>query len=154
MTLINLPLAILAILFFGFFSPIYAWGMLRWFHSSSDRTIIKWDNDKKRYKLQSPPYRFSWSIASTIGIASVVTMSHVFGLVSLQDVWNLAIVFLAALPGMIYVDQKLKKNLIDKIANLKKQIGHLYTILRAYEAHFDDLQKRVQEVDKKEELRN
>lgn len=154
MILIDWPLGLLALSFLVFFSPIYAWGMLKWFSSVEDRPLVK-DG-----RLQKPPYRFSWAIASVIGIASVVSMTYVFvwqlrGIQEpIQAVWDLAIVFLAALPAMVVVDQKLKKNLIDKIGRLTKQIGQLYTILRAYEAHFDDLEKRVQEVDKKEELRN
>jgi len=156
MILIDCELGLLALSFLIFFSPIYAWGMLKWFNSHEDRPLVK-DG-----KLQKPPYRFSWSIASVIGIASVVSMTYVFvwqlrGIPTpLQPVLDLAIVFLSALPAMIAVDQKLKKNLIDRFNALKREIDNLYIILKAYEAHFDRLKSkaekmaRIKEVDKGE----
>lgn len=149
MNLIDWRLFILSLLFLLFFSPIYAWGMLKWFYSTSDKSILKWNRDKKRFTIQKPPYRFSWSIASVIGIASVVSMSYVAGLLSLQDVFNLAVVFLAALPGMIFVDMQLKKNLTNKIQELKNQIKVLTTLLDMYEKATGKLKgDEIEEVEK------
>lgn len=159
MILIDWELGLLALSFLIFFSPIYAWGMLKWFNSHEDRPLVK-DG-----KLQKPPYRFSWSIASVIGIASVVSMTYVFvwqlrGISTpLQAVWDLAIVFLAALPGMIWVDNKLKKNLIDKLYRLGRQIGNLHAqirslqvLLNTYEARLDQIKEGDRQ--EQEDIRN
>lgn len=80
------------ILLFFVLSWFYGWGLVQFFG-----------------------HNFRWSLAAVVGIASVISLTYVLvwqvrglGSDTLQPVWDLALVFLAALPGMTWVDYKLK----------------------------------------------
>ena len=102
------PLALTG-LFFFLLSWLYAFGLLHFFR-----------------------YNFRWSLAATVGIASVVSVTYVMvwqvrGASELQAVWDLAIVFLCALPGMIYVDYQLmedEEKKTDRKVSMVERILH------------------------------
>lgn len=137
MIVFDWPLMVLAGLFLLFFGPVYAWGMVRWFGGNSDRSILSFQNGT--LTINKPPYRFNWSIAATVGIAFIVSVSYVFSLVSLQGVFNLAIVFLSALPAMIYVDIRLKKTTV--VDDLIKQQNVTAEQIRSMQVLFETYQK-------------
>lgn len=98
MIFVDLPLTATAMFFFVL-SFAYAWGMLN-----------------VRIFRQDMRDTFAWDLAATVGIASVVSCTTVFVWIPrgqivdiLQVPYDLAIVFLAALPGMTYHRYKLNE---------------------------------------------
>ena len=101
-------------LFFFLLSWLYAFGLLHFFR-----------------------YNFRWSLASVVGIASVISVTYVTvwqmrGAGELQAVWDLAIIFLCALPGMTCVDYQLMEDeekktsrKIERAINMVERILHI-----------------------------
>lgn len=121
MIVLDLPLILLSIFFF-LISWAYGWGLVHFF------------GDK-----------FRWSLAAVTGIASVISCTYVFvwqvrGIEPLQAVFDLAIVFLAALPGMTYVDYKLKEK-DNKIFGAGIEYGK-----QAYLEEFQELRIHTREI--------
>ena len=93
----DLPLVVTAIFFF-LISWLYGWGLLQWHRDD-----------------------FAWDLAATIGIASIISCTYAFVWIArlslgyepiptlLQIPYDLAIVFLVALPGMTWVRLELEK---------------------------------------------
>lgn len=123
---IDLPLATTAIFFFVI-SFLYGWGLLQWHRDD-----------------------FAWDLAATIGIASIVSCSYSFVWIArlslgyepiptlLQIPYDLAIVFLAALPGMTWVrveleryKQQYKQEKDNEIRRLRRVVAYQNEKLRS-----------------------
>jgi hypothetical protein len=133
---LDLPLVATAGFFFAI-SWLYGWGLLHFFR-----------------------HNFRWSLAATVGIASVVSCTGIFvwqvrglGVDTLQPVWDLAIVFLAALPGMIWTDLVMaddRERGKRQLARLEKQVREQDEMIAAVERiiakHEAKAQQRIDEL--------
>ena len=146
MAWLDLPLAITAIFFF-LISWLYGWGLLRWHR-----------ND------------FAWDLAATIGIASIVSCTYSFVWTSrlslgyepipilLQIPYDLAIIFLVALPGMTWVRVELRKDERTKeqqIEELKRRVLEQDEMMCSIEAIIrEEGQRSLEEIIKVLEMRD
>jgi len=141
MIIIDIPLAITAILFF-FLSWAYGWGLLIFFQD-----------------------RFAWDLASVIGIASVISCTYSLVWIARQSLgvdpipvllqipYDLAIVFLAALPGMTKVRIELrrteegrKREVIRLRCKVKEQSELINNIENILDKHEQKAQQRIDEL--------
>jgi len=108
--------------------------------------------------------KFSWSLASVVGIASVVIMTYILiwqlrglGNDSIQPVYDLALVFLSALPGMAWVDFELRtdngqkvriRELLKEQKETKEMLREVLFILGMRDEAMEYLKRYRQEINK------
>ena len=99
--IVDFYLVKLAMIFLFLLGPLYAWGILYFFR----------DN-------------FSWHWISVGGISTVVTFTALFvwsprGMTYEQYWYDLVVIFLSALPAMIFVGEVLRRDRKNKALNLE-----------------------------------
>ena len=135
---LDIPLGITAVLFLVL-SSLYGWGLLQFFR-----------------------YNFRWSYASVIGIMTVVSTTGTlvwylrYGALAWELIWSLAVVFSAALPGMIWVDRVMRRDRWQQkreLKQLREEIREQRALLLSQEEMINSFERIISKHDERSEKR-